>query len=129
MLGNNGCEDDGAKWEAQLRKGCLELAVLAVLAPGRSYGLEILRALGQNSKLILSEGTIYPILNRLRQDGLVDSQWVESESGHPRKYYALTRQGRARATRMANAWFEFAAGLSALVDPLVSKRSNANDAR
>jgi PadR family transcriptional regulator PadR len=122
MLGNNGREDEAARWEAQLRKGCLELAVLAALAPGRSYGLEILRALEQDSKLVLSEGTIYPILNRLRQDGLVDSQWVESESGHPRKYYSLTRAGRARAVRMANAWFEFASGLNAIVEPLISKK-------
>jgi len=122
MLGNNGREDEAARWEAQLRKGCLELAVLAALAPGRSYGLEILRALEQHSKLVLSEGTIYPILNRLRQDGLVDSQWVESDSGHPRKYYSLTRAGRARAVRMANGWFEFASGLNAIVEPLVSKK-------
>jgi PadR family transcriptional regulator PadR len=122
MLGNNGREDEAARWEAQLRKGCLELAVLAALAPGRSYGLEILRALEQHTKLVLSEGTIYPILNRLRQDGLVDSQWVESDSGHPRKYYSLTRAGRARAVRMANGWFEFASGLNAIVEPLVSKK-------
>jgi len=122
MFGNNGREDEAARWEAQLRKGCLELAVLAALAPGRSYGLEILRALEQNSKLVLSEGTIYPILNRLRQDGLVDSQWVESDSGHPRKYYSLTRAGRARAARMATAWFEFASGLNIIVEPLLSKK-------
>ena len=122
MLGNNGREDEAARWEAQLRKGCLELAVLAALGPGRSYGLEILRALEQNSKLVLSEGTIYPILNRLRQDGLVDSQWVESDSGHPRKYYSLTRAGRARAARMATAWFEFASGLNIIVEPLLSKK-------
>ncbi len=122
MLSNNGREDEAARWEAQLRKGCLELAVLAALAPGRSYGLEILRALEENSRLVLSEGTIYPILNRLRQDGLVDSQWVESDSGHPRKYYSLTRAGRARAARMANAWFEFASGLNAIVKPLLLKK-------
>ncbi|HEY1337888.1 MAG TPA: PadR family transcriptional regulator [Bryobacteraceae bacterium] len=117
--GRNGRDEETEKWEAQLRKGCLEMAVLAVLAPGKSYGLEIIRALENHSNLVLSEGTIYPILNRLRQDGLVDSMWVESDSGHPRKYYSLTRKGRERAVRMAEAWQEFAAGLSALVEPLV----------
>ncbi len=122
MLSNNGREDEAARWEAQLRKGCLELAVLAALASGRSYGLEILRALELHSRLVLSEGTIYPILNRLRQDGLVESQWVESDSGHPRKYYSLTRAGRARAARMASAWSEFADGLNRIVDPLLSRK-------
>ncbi len=110
--------DPAEKWEAQLRKGCLELAVLAVLAPGRAYGLEILRVLEENSRLVLSEGTIYPILNRLRQDGLVDAEWVDSGTGHPRKYYSLTVKGRQRAAAMASAWLEFAGGLTALVEPI-----------
>ena len=67
------------QWEAQLRKGCLEMAVLAALAPGRNYGLEIIRALERYSDLVLSEGTVYPILNRLREDGLLTSCWVESD--------------------------------------------------
>ncbi len=95
------------------------MAVLAALAPGRSYGLEIIRALETHSNLALSEGTVYPILNRLRQDGLVDAMWVESDSGHPRKYYSLTQKGRERATRMAEVWLEFSAGLSSLIAPLV----------
>ena len=66
------------KWEAQMRKGCLEMAVLASLWRGRLYGLEILRVLERDSKLVLAEGTIYPILNRLRTDGLVQSEWVEA---------------------------------------------------
>ena len=86
----NGCRNQRAsdldRWEAQLRKGCLEMAVLAALAPGRNYGLEIIRALERYSDLVLSEGTVYPILNRLREDGLLTSSWVESETGHPRKY-------------------------------------------
>jgi PadR family transcriptional regulator PadR len=118
LNGSNGREDYAERWEAQLRKGCLEMAVLAVLAEGESYGLEIIRALESHSNLVLSEGTVYPILNRLREDGLVDSSWVES-TGHPRKYYSLTRKGRERATRMAESWMEFAAGLSALIEPLV----------
>ena len=117
--GRNGREDYAERWDAQLRKGCLEMAVLAVLAPGASYGLEIIRALESHSNLVLSEGTIYPILNRLREDGLVDASWVES-TGHPRKYYSLTRKGRERATRMAESWVDFAAGLSALIEPLVA---------
>jgi len=110
------------KWEAQLRKGCLELAVLAVIARRPSYGLEILQALDTGNKLVLSEGTIYPILNRLRHEGLVNAEWVESEGGHPRKYYSLTRHGRERAGEMAAGWTEFAANISSLVEPLIRKR-------
>src|ERR1700722_7330169 len=86
---------DGAeKWEVQLRKGSLELAILAALWGGRLYGLEILRHLETHSELIVVEGTLYPLLNRLKALGLVESEWVDSGSGHPRKYYRLTANGR-----------------------------------
>src|SRR5438270_6786828 len=107
------------RWEAQLRKGSLEMAVLAALAPGRNYGLEIIRALERHSDLVLSEGTVYPILNRLREDGLLTSSWVESETGHPRKYYALTRKGYERAAHMAEIWMQFTSGVTTLVRPLL----------
>ena len=110
------------KWEAQMRKGCLEMAVLASLWHGRLYGLEILRVLERDSSLVLAEGTIYPILNRLRAEGLVESQWVEAEAGHPRKYYELTQSGRDRATRMAETWTRFSAGLGYLIEPVLKDR-------
>jgi len=110
------------KWEAQMRKGCLEMAVLASLWHGRLYGLEILRVLKRDSRLVLAEGTIYPILNRLRAEGLVQSQWVEAEAGHPRKYYELTQSGRDRATRMAETWTEFSAGLGCLIEPVLKHK-------
>ena len=107
------------KWEAQMRKGCLEMAVLASLWGGRLYGLEILRVLERDSKLVLAEGTIYPILNRLRTEGLVQSQWVEAEAGHPRKYYQLTEAGHERAIQMAKTWTQFSAGLNWLIGPVL----------
>lgn len=115
---NNG---NGAEnWEAQLRKGCLDLAILASLARGRLYGLEILRVLQQDAQLVLAEGTVYPILSRLKQDGLLESEWVETDSGHPRKYYWLTDTGRRRAESMAQAWSNFATNLSRTVEPLLN---------
>lgn len=113
--------ENGDRWEAQMRKGCLEMAVLASLWHGRLYGLEILRVLERDSRLVLSEGTIYPILNRLRGDGLVTSQWVEAEAGHPRKYYELTAGGRARGRQMAEMWREFSTGLDFLLKPVMQK--------
>ena len=106
------------KWEAQLRKGSLELAILASLWSGRLYGLEILRRLEADSDLIVAEGTVYPLLSRLKALGLVASEWVESDSGHPRKYYRLTPAGRHRAHEMARIWTRFSASLSDLLAPL-----------
>ena len=110
------------KWEAQMRKGCLEMAVLASLWHGRLYGLEILRVLERDCNLVLAEGTIYPIMNRLRTERLVQSQWVEAEAGHPRKYYELTASGRERATRMAETWTQFSAALGCLIEPVLKDR-------
>lgn len=106
------------KWEVQLRKGCLELAVLAALWEGKLYGLEILRQLESDSDLIVAEGTVYPLLSRLKELGLVRSEWVESDAGHPRKYYALTPAGRKRAVDMAAIWTRFASSMRKLLAPL-----------
>jgi PadR family transcriptional regulator PadR len=106
------------KWEVQLRKGCLELAILAALWGGKLYGLEVLRRLESDSDLIVSEGTVYPLLSRLKALGMVESDWVESEGGHPRKYYALTPAGRKRAQEMAAIWARFSSSMSRLLVPL-----------
>jgi PadR family transcriptional regulator PadR len=106
------------KWEVQLRKGCLELAILASLWSERLYGLEILRRLETDSDLLVSEGTVYPLLSRLKSEGLLESEWVEAEAGHPRKYYRLTTTGRRRAAQMARFWSQFSARLDRLIAPL-----------
>jgi len=108
-------------WEVQLRKGCLELAVLASLWDGKLYGLEILRQLEDESGLMLSEGTVYPLLTRLRTDGLLESEWVESDGGHPRKYYRLTPAGRRRAIDMARTWSRLSVAIGDLVSPLMKE--------
>jgi PadR family transcriptional regulator PadR len=106
------------KWEVQLRKGILELAILASLWGRKLYGLEILRQLENGSDLIVSEGTVYPLLNRLKALGLLQSEWVESDAGHPRKYYSLTPLGRQRASDMARSWSRFSVSLNSLLVPL-----------
>ena len=78
----------------QLRKGILELAVMGVLYHERHYGYSLVRVLTESGSISLKEGTIYPILARLNTDGLVRSEWVESDQGPPRKYHALTSSGR-----------------------------------
>jgi len=110
------------KWEVQLRKGCLELAILAALWGGKRYGLEVLRRLESDSDLIVSEGTVYPLLSRLKVLGLVESEWVESNAGHPRKYYALTTAGRQRALEMTAIWTRFSSSMSRLLTPLKEEK-------
>ncbi len=118
-INSNGNGDRGQHWEAQLRKGCLEMAILASLWQSRLYGLEVLRALLEKSQLEIAEGTLYPILSRLKAEGLLQSEWVEAEAGHPRKYYWLTPAGRRRAREMAEAWTAFSTNLSALMQPIL----------
>jgi len=113
------------RWEVQLRKGCLGLAVLASLWEAPLYGLEILRRLQSHADLNVPEGTIYPLMSRLKAEGLVDSEWVESDAGHPRKYYRLTEAGRGRALEMARLWGAFAKSLDALLKPIEKEAGHA----
>ena len=78
----------------QLRKGILELAILTALYRKTHYGYSLVRDLTVSETIDLKEGTIYPILSRLAKEGLVRTEWVESNQGPPRKYYALTSAGR-----------------------------------
>jgi PadR family transcriptional regulator PadR len=109
------------KWEVQVRKGCLEMAILASLWPAKLYGLEILDRLERNAGLVLSAGTVYPLLARLKADGLVESEWVDVDVIHPRKYYSLTPVGRRRAIEMAQVWVKFSAGINGLLSPLLKE--------
>jgi PadR family transcriptional regulator len=109
------------KWEIQLRKGCLELAIFGCLWPGKLYGLEILRRLESDSDLVLSAGTVYPLLSRLKAEGLLKSEWVEGDAGHPRKYYQLTPAGRRRALEMAKLWTRFSTNLKELLSPVLKE--------
>jgi PadR family transcriptional regulator PadR len=108
-------------WDAQLRKGSLELAILASLWPEPLYGLGILRALRERGRIEVAEGTLYPILNRLRLDGLVVSEWRDAGTGHPRKYFTLTGPGRARTTAMVAAWHAFSMQMNEMLSPVHEK--------
>ena len=82
-------DEDRDRRVTQLRKGILELAVMGVLYREKHYGYSLVRALTETGSISLKEGTIYPILARLDRDGLVRSEWVESDQGPPRKYLSL----------------------------------------
>ena len=92
---------------AQMRRGTLQYCVLALLAEEERYGFDLVRALAEADGMVTSEGTIYPLLSRLRRDGLVESTWQESRSGPPRRYYRLTESGRAALEAFKREWDRF----------------------
>jgi len=100
---------------SQLRRGTLEYCVLALLRDGRRYGFELVRTLSQADGLLVSEGTIYPLLSRLRRDHLVSTTWQESEAGPPRRYYQLTDAGRRALADFSDEWARFRDAVDALV--------------
>lgn len=100
----------------QLRKGVLEYCVLALLQHGPSYGVDLAKRLGQHTALFASEGTLYPLLSRLRRQGWVESSWQESTSGPPRRYYQLTDDGRAALATFATAWGLFSQDVRDVLD-------------
>lgn len=90
-----------------LRRGALEYCVLALLRQGEAYGLDIARRLAVDSVLMGGEGTLYPLLARLRKAGLVTTSWQESEAGPPRRYYAITEDGLRAVETFSRAWKPF----------------------
>lgn len=102
-------------WQEQLRRGTLDLAILLAVASGPRYGLEIIQHLEAFTDLVVGEGTIYPILGRLTREGLLEATWVEGETPHPRKYYALTRGGARRLGDMKASWRDYAAKIDRLI--------------
>ncbi len=99
--------DEASKLMSQMRRGAIEYCVLALLRRREWYGFELAQALAEADGLVTSEGTIYPLLSRLRRDGLVVSAWRESSQGPPRRYYSLTSEGTAALGAFAEQWARF----------------------
>ncbi len=91
--------------KAQMRKGVLELCVLSIISKEEAYPTDIIGKL-KESKLIVVEGTLYPLLNRLKDASLLDYTWKESKSGPPRKYYTITTQGVEFLAELRDTWDE-----------------------
>ena len=89
--------------KAQMRKGILELCILSILEKNEAYPSDILNEL-KASKLIVVEGTLYPLLTRLKNDGLLTYRWEESNSGPPRKYFQLTELGKSFSRELETSW-------------------------
>ena len=99
--------------QVQLKKGVLELCVLALLCRHDSYAYEIANTLAEG--IDMGEGTIYPLMRRMQSDGLVDTYLVESSSGPPRKYYRLTQAGKSSFTSQKAEWSAFAKAVEAII--------------
>ena len=103
--------------KAQMRKGVLEFCILSVLKDKEAYTSEILDSL-KSAKLLVVEGTVYPLLTRLKNDGLLNYRWEESLSGPPRKYYELTEIGQTFLKELNSTWTE----LSDAVNLITTKK-------
>jgi PadR family transcriptional regulator PadR len=89
-----------------MRRGALEYCVMALIRETPRYAYELIEALGKTG-LLTTEGTLYPLLSRLRRDGLVKTEWRESTDGPPRRYYELTAEGRRALTAFKTEWMSF----------------------
>lgn len=92
------------KWQSQVKKGTLSYIVLLVLKENELYGYELIEKIKTLTNIEIAEGTLYPLMNRLKLDQLLESKWVEQESGIPRKYYFLTKIGKQTLSEMTIQW-------------------------
>lgn len=100
--------------KAQMRKGILELCILAILNQKERYSSEILDAL-KDTELIVVEGTLYPLLTRLKNEELLGYRWEESSSGPPRKYYSITEKGIEVLNELKTSWSTLAESVNNLI--------------
>jgi PadR family transcriptional regulator, regulatory protein PadR len=101
---------------SQLRRGVLEFCVLALLRDDERYSFDLVRALGDADGLVTSEGTLYPLLGRLRREGMVATTWRESASGPPRRYYRITHDGDAALRAFTSQWARFRDSVDGLLE-------------
>ena len=100
----------------QMRKGAIEYCVLALLARRERYGYELVQALARVEGMLVSEGTVYPILSRLKREGLVTTEWRESPAGPPRKYYRLTSDGDVALQSFQAQWRVFRRAVDTILE-------------
>ncbi len=107
--------------QVQMRKGILEYCILSIISHGESYASDIIEEL-RNARLLVVEGTLYPLLTRLKNNGLLSYQWLESTSGPPRKYYQLTPEGTHVLSELQKTWTELVFAVEA-----VQKKDNNSE--
>ena len=109
--------------KAQMRKGVLEFCILSVLSEGEHYPTEIIERM-KEAKLLIVEGTLYPLLTRLKNDGLLSYRWEESTSGPPRKYFTLTDTGKDFLKELIEGWTELTNSVNEIIkQPQTNQKS------
>ncbi|MBT8261228.1 MAG: PadR family transcriptional regulator [Bacteroidia bacterium] len=106
--------------KAQMRKGVLEYCILSILKDGEAYTSDILETL-KDAKMLVVEGTIYPLLTRLKNAGLLSYRWEESTSGPPRKYYELTETGKIFLNELNTTWSELQKAVNRVTSETIKK--------
>lgn len=107
---------------SQMKRGTLELCALSVVSRGDCYGYELVNRISKCMEI--TDGTIYPLMKRLKELGMIDSYIVESTEGPPRKYYKITDNGRLELEKLSCEWFEFAESINQLLRGENSDESN-----
>jgi len=104
------------RWEAQVKKGILDLIILLLLKEKTQYGYELIGLIKDKVGYEVAEGTVYPLLIRLKDDGLIESRWEEMATGIPRKYYKITPAGSVALKAMKVYWTELSANIKKLIN-------------
>src|ERR1700689_1629040 len=102
--------------QSQMRRGILEFCILSVIRRGEAYPSDIVEEM-KTAKILVLEGTLYPLLTRLKNAGLLTYRWVESNSGPPRKYFSMTPDGLNFYSELERTWNELADAVKALTEP------------
>jgi PadR family transcriptional regulator PadR len=97
--------------KSQMRKGVLEFCILTIISRNEAYASDILETL-KEAELVVVEGTVYPLLTRMKNEGLLTYRWQESTGGPPRKYYSLTEEGHTLLQQLQNEWHSICQAVS-----------------
>ena len=110
--------------KVQMRKGILEFCILHIISRGEVYASDMLEEL-TSAKIMVVEGTLYPLLTRLKNSGLLDYKWIESQSGPPRKYYVLTDTGKTFLAQFEETWIELQGSVNQIIQDSFHHHSQA----
>jgi PadR family transcriptional regulator PadR len=109
-------QDELDRWSKEVKRGAVTLAILALLRKRRAYGYEAVKLLDEKmSFLVLEQGTVYPLLRRLEQRGLLKSEWDYEDPTKPKKYYAITDEGSMALSEMSKAWTNLSREIQAVL--------------
>ena len=102
-------------WKSQIKKGTLSFIIMNILKENEYYGYELIEKIRKHTEIEIAEGTLYPLMNRLKNENLVNSKWIEQETGIPRKYYCLSQIGMKTLNQMNQYWANLAESIIKII--------------